>query len=352
MLALVATCLLAALPAAQEPANAGPVTRELRLYPLSQAPLSQAVSEDFRVRNRWFENAPGPAQDAVTTEGRDTDTRVRLNFTFEGGSAPNPAPELADLATLYCEPPIDPARERIQVAEDRPGVLLAYLQPAQHAWLTQFLALQAAGQRQWAGGLHGEVIALPRGAYHKLGLPAAGQVLEDEDSIRRMREALMAAGGVVQAAPRMKTRPRQIGELSLVTPVYYVSGYEVRVVEPGAVEVVDPVIDFVPEGYVLKARVLQVSETRYGVTIDAHSTRVIRPIPVQRVPVATAVPTQREIARPARRHSYHSMTARLADGGGVLIAASGTDLEEDLVLLLTLRRELPPASSSQEEGNF
>lgn len=347
MLALLVICAFTVGPAAQEPADAGLVTRELRLYS-----LPQAVAGDFRVRNRWFENAQDPAQAADPKEGRDADTRVRLNFVLEGGPSPDPAPELAELATLYCEPPIDPARERIQVAEDRSGVLLAYLQPLQHEWLRQFLALQPAGQSRWAGDLRGEVIHLPRGAYHKLGLTAAGQVLEDEAAISRMREKLIAAGGVVKAAPRMKTRPRQVGELSLVTPVYYVGGYEVRIVEPGGVEVVDPVIDFVPEGYVLKARVVQVSEKRYGVTIDAHSTRVVRPIPVQMVPVATAVPTQREIARPARRHSYHTISARLADGGGMLIAASGSDLDEDLVLLLTFRRENPPQSSTHGDRSF
>lgn len=338
MIFTVALMLLACEVTAQEPAPA--VARELRVYPLKQpsrveVPQPKPPPGKLTVRNRWFEDG----RNVTTTDGGVL--AFSFDFVSDDRPAPDLAPELADLATLFCDPPLDLARERIQSLKDRPGVILAYLQSEQHQWLDRFLDLQANTPHPWTGYVSGEVIALPRGAYHKLGFPAGGLVLEDAAAIQRTREVLVGAGGVVRATPRMTTRPRQVGELSLVTPVYYVSGHEVRVVEPGLVEIVDPVIDFVPEGYEIRSRVVQLSDTRYGVSIDAHATRVERPIPTQLVPVATAIPSQHEIGRPARRTSYHQVSARLADGGGLLIAASGSELDEDLILLLSLRCDRP-----------
>ncbi len=274
---------------------------------------------------------------------RDSDTRTRLNFSFESNLEPDPAVirDYAALATRFCEPAIDPAEERIQ-PEDQ-GFLIAYLQPAQHEWLEKFLALQRPPSVNWIAEATVQICTVPSGALKEMDLEGSATLLADHQAIAGMLSALSAKGAEGVVSPKLSFFPNQRSNLSVLDEVAYVKTYELRIIEPGSIEIADPIVDVIKEGQIVSLRAVQVADALYGLEIESVISEIERPIPTKKIKLSPLHPTEVEIGMPQVRTATVNATVRLADGAGVLLIASGLAKDRDLAVVLTFKRApVPP----------
>lgn len=349
MLATFTFLLLSNLaPEPQDVAGQQGIQRELRIHTLGalaaprelkQLKLTQGRSaEEQEMENRVRNHLDNVARGADAGAARDSDTRVRLKFNFESNRALDPAVirDYAALATRFCEPAIDPAEERIQ-PEDQ-GFLIAYLQPAQHEWLEKFLALQRAPAINWIAEATVQLYSVPAGALGKMKLEGSATLLVDKQSILSMGATLVAQGAELVVAPKLSFFPNQRSDLSVLDEVAYVRSYELRVIEPGSVEIADPIVDVIKEGQVVRLRAIQVAEALYGLEIESVISEIERPIPTKKMRLSPVHPTEVEIGMPQVRTATVNATVRLANDSGVLLIASGLAKDRDLALVLTFHR--------------
>lgn len=291
-----------------------------------------------------------PPQEIV----RDTSTLRELRIHALGSLAedkdkPGRARDWAERAGRYCLPALDPREERIQA--DEQGYLIAYLQPAQHAWLQNFLSLQHGAARAWLAQVDAQLYSVPKGELMTLKLEGSATLLPDAAAIQRMQDALAARNGELLNSPRLTLLPNQLGNLSALSETAYIRTYELQVIEPGHVEIADPIVDVIKEGLTMDLRVLQVDAELYGLEIASQVSELERPIPTKKLVLSPLHPMEVEIGLPQVRTAQVSATVRLADGAGVLLIAGGLLDDCDLALIVTFHRALapPPQEERLEE---
>ncbi len=351
---------LLALPActvaAQEISVQEPVQRELRIYPVEPL-IRSRVELVYTAPDGGYLNPVNPEIYTLNPEiytlryadfivGSDLYPRVPLGLEFRGGgrtvtmagphSGFDSVQEVETIAARFCEPALDPKQERIQA--DAQGYLLAYLRPEQHDWLQRFLDLQSDDSRHWLADVGARIYSVPKGALAKMNLDGSATLLDAAAAIERVAAALVARGAKQVSAPRLSLLPGRRGDVSVLNSVSYVKAFELHVVEPGNVEILDPVVDVIQEGYILKVLAMQVSDEHYGIEIESISSEIERPILTKKVKPSPLYPAEVEIGLPQVRTASVSATVRLADGAGVLLVASGLAEDRDLAVILTFRR--------------
>lgn len=324
------------------------VLRELRIYSLGSLAeqrdlgLKEEQREmDLRVSRYLEVLARAEGESSLVVE-----PRLRSNITYHPD--PDVVSDYAALASRFCEPALNPKEERIQ--PDAQGYLIAYLQPAQHDWLSQFLALQRAPSLGWVVELEAHIYTVPQGVLVKMGLEGSATLLADADAIRKMQDTLTARSADELVAPKLTLFPNQRGNMSAISEVAYIKSYELQIIEPGSIEIADPIVDVIKEGFMMSVRALQVSDGLYGLEIESVTSEVERPIPTKKIKLSPLHPTEVEIGLPQVRTATVNATVRLADGAGVLLIASGLAKDRDMAILLTFRRaSLPPQSAGLPE---
>lgn len=361
MLATVTLLLSSTLaPDRQDVAIQQGIQRELRIHALgalasprdlqvqlTHGPTAKKQEMENRVRNYLGNLAR--SEDAAAA--RDSDTRTRLNFSFESNRDPDPdvIRDYAALASRFCEPAIDPAEERIQ--PENQGYLIAYLQPAQHEWLEKFLSLQRAPAVNWIAEATVQLYSVPAGVLRQMKLEGSATLLADTQSILSMGAALVAQGAELVVAPKLSFFPNQRSDLSVLDEVAYVKSYELRIIEPGSVEIADPIVEVIKEGQVVSLRAIQVADSLYGLEIESVISEIERPIPTKKMRLSPVHPTEVEIGMPQVRTATVNATVRLANDAGVLLIASGLAQNRDLALVLTFHRS-DTRVVSHELGDF
>jgi len=329
----LASCVIAP----QEPEQPAPVQRELRIHSLHGLVESQdgwiGVGDGGSIRFGF--RYPTEAEHAANPDLKGVsipDTR---------GSGPDPARirDWAELAVRFCVPALDPQQERIE-AENQ-GYLISYLQPAQHLWLEQFLNLQRTDGGAWHAMVEGRIYRMPPGMLARMKLTGSATLLPDAAAIERQRKLLEDARAELVSAPQLTTLPGQRGNLSVLNEVAYVKEYELHVIEPGNVEILDPVVEVIQEGLLMEVRVLQVSEGLYGLELTCTNAELERPIPTKKVRPSPLFASEVEIGQPVVHTAKVNATVRLADGSGVLLVAAGSDESREIAVLLTFRRRAP-----------
>jgi hypothetical protein len=244
--------------------------------------------------------------------------------------------ELEELATRFCQPPLDPSQERIQA--DEQGWLVCYLRPEQHDWLARFLALQSESERQWLAEVSTDWFSMSTGDVAALDMEGSALLLDGEDAVTRIRQQLERARADHLVAPRVTAFPGQHAELSTLSEVSYVKEYKLEIVEPGRQEIADPVVDVIQEGFVMNLRALQTGDALYGLRLDCSSSELERPIPTRRFKLSPAHPTEVEIGMPQLRTAQVEATVLVPDGGGVLLVTNGITEGRSIAILVQFRR--------------
>lgn len=316
------------------------VQRELRMHAVGE--LIAAPSGQFTVQPFL-----SPEEDLRDLQSRVLHAYLRLALTEVPRDDRKFASmqELEEIATRFCQPPLDAAQERIQA--DEQGWLVCYLRPEQHDWLARFLALQRESERQWLAEVSAEWFSMSTGDVAALDMDGSALLLDGEDAVARIRQQLVRARADHLVAPRVTAFPGQHAELSSLSEVSYVKEYKLEIVEPGRQEIADPVVDVIQEGFVMKLRALQTGDALYGLRLDCSASELERPIPTRRFKLSPAHPTEVEIGMPQLRTAQVEATVLVPDGGGVLLVTNGITEGRSLAILVQFRRAALAADGAE-----
>ena len=244
--------------------------------------------------------------------------------------------ELEEIASRFCQPPLDPKFERMQ-ADDQ-GWLVCYLRPEQHEWLARFIELQEVGARDWIANVETHWFTLSNAEVGKLKLSGSALLMDDAAQAEQWLARLKAASGQYLVAPKVSAFPGQHAEISTLNQISYVKEYKLEIVEPGRQEIADPVVDVIQEGQSMTLRVLQAGDQLYGLRLSCSSAQLERPIPRRRFKLSPAHPNEVEVAMPQLRTAQVDATVLVEDGGGVLLTASGLEDGKSLVIFIRFQR--------------
>lgn len=210
---------------------------------------------------------------------------------------------------------------------------------AQHQWAKQFLELQREDQGMLDVAM--KLYTVPAGAMETLGVVGSAELLTGAES-RFLEQRLAATDGVERvSAPRILTLPRQEAHLSVLNQIAYVRDYELVVVEPGGIELADPVVDVIEEGVNVILQAVAIEKRAegfvYAVEVDFHSSSVERPIPtVTREIGAGRHPV--EIGLPVRTEVGLSSSLLLGSGAVAVLVTPDPSREVDVAVVIEVHR--------------
>jgi hypothetical protein len=322
--------LLPLLASAQEAVAAESVQREVRLHGVAEL-IAHPQAGYWLTRPEFFQGFHADAR--ATALNRLLLVEAQPADEMRGFAT---VKEIEELATRFCQPPVDPQWERIQA--DESGWLVGYLRPEQHEWLARFLQLQADAERRWMAQLESHWFTLPDREAASLVLDGSARLLGDEAEVASLLAELERRSGESRVSPRLSAFPGQRAELSVLNEVSYVKEYRLEIVEPGNREIADPVVDVIQEGHWMELRALQTGDGSYGLRLSCSSAEVERPIPTRRCKLSPASSAEVEIAMPQVLTAKVDATVLVPDGGGVLLLTSGLTGGRSLAVVVQFRR--------------
>lgn len=224
------------------------------------------------------------------------------------------------------------------------GVLVARLTKPQHAWLSGFLdGLRAPHSEQLR--VDARFVQLPVGGAAKLGLERVATTLSG-DAAAEFRARVDAADHDELATPSLLTGLAQRATMSILAQVAYVKDWEVKVVQPGNMEIADPVVDVIQEGNVLDLRAVRVGDGLYGLELKSTVAQLQRPIPTRTMRIGPRADQEVEVGVPEVVTASIDAQLRLSSGDLVVLYTPSSN-EQDLLVLLSLEVvQLPPAPAA------
>lgn len=137
-------------------------------------------------------------------------------------------------------------------------------------------------------------------------------------------------------APQTLARPMQTATVSILNQVTYVKDYKLEIVEPGQVEIADPVIDVIQEGVVCEIRGVTLAAGVFGLEVEISQTTVVRPIPTRKILIGAdrhevSISLPQVITRGIKTH------LTLAGDSTALFVTPDDEAGRDLVILLSLK---------------
>ncbi len=263
------------------------------------------------------------------------------------------APALADALKLHMQPSFVVDRNSLVVLDN--GHLVLSASPQQHAWVSAFLAFQREPQGLIL--IKAQVLTVPQGTLARLGLKGSAKIFEETEVFEALLEKVIAAGPEVEVltAPKILTYPRQKATISILTQVAYVKDYTLEIVQPGDVEIADPVIEVIQEGVIFNVRVIPLAPGIYGVEVDLTQSTILRPLRTVKILIGAAR-HEVSITLPEVHERGLETHLTMSNGGAAIFVSP--DLEDDRDLVVTLRiqqmregdRDLPGTDASSRKG--
>jgi len=248
---------------------------------------------------------------------------------------------LTDLITREVQPPATSAQWSLRITPS--GTLVLHAVPAQHEWVQAFLERNRTKEQLvfvescWIEG--------PKGAFQRMGIAAGASatVLERKDRERLLAGCKDDARFAVIVAPRLLVDPLATGTLYVGETIAYVKSFKVETVQPGDVQIADPEIGRIEEGFQMQATGWRLEDRKLALDLTASDTAVRRPIPTKNVRLAPDNPTEVTIAMPEVERKSVQVRCTLAPEGTVAFCAPVAGHEEREFLILVSARAMTPA---------
>lgn len=318
----------------QEPAE---IPRHIQIYevaslladPWSALPSSDAEGDPFAV-------------DRVEPQVDFWAAEVAKSETWSGyGDAAHPyatADELMRTLGAFMWPRLNARVETLQLDK---GYLVAHLRKDQHAWLAAFLG-RLRGPHTWQGRVDAHFIRLPQGGASKLGLERSATTLSGRAETDAFLAKIEKVEHDVLASPSLMAGMAQRARMSILNQVAYVKDFELKVVQPGNVEIADPVVAVVHEGKILDLRIVDVGEGLYGMELKSTIAQLQRPIPTHKIRLGPGEGTEVEVGLPEVITAAIDAELRMASGDSVVLFSPSAD-EFDLLIIVSFQViQLPP----------
>jgi len=305
MISILATFALCLLPAQE------PIQHELQLHSL-EGLMNPAVQDAAK-------NLPSGLP--------STPNGVEVSYPFRS------AEDLLENVRTFMTPSFDPKRQSLKIERSGVGrVLLAYLQPSQNEWLTKFLEFQRHSDA-WQVLLKIQVFLPPAG--FKVEGDSSDFLFDGPQETEAIGGQYRNAGADLLSSPSMMILPGQKGTITVQKQSAYVSAWDMVKVQPGGDVVADPTIEIIDEGMVFVARVMQVSEKLYGLSIDLQMSRIEEPFATKKISIDGK---KFEIGVPEIVTANIATMIKLPAGGGILLRSPNYEEQRDLVLLVSFQR--------------
>ncbi len=245
------------------------------------------------------------------------------------------AEQLRFVVAAFMQPELTDSKETLQLLDD--SLLLLQGTSRQHAWIRQFLDLQ----RQTSGMVEVQVklVSVPEGHMRTLGVKSSSALFAGDDELEALTRGLEGEDIEWITAPRLVTRLRQRAQISLLKQVAYVQDYRVVVVEPGRVEVIDPVVESVQDGILLDIQNAPLEPGVFGIDLNLDLSTLERPIPTTTIQVG-ADRREFEIGQPRVTKINVSSKMLLRDGATALLISPDPTRDADLGVFITLHHVL------------
>lgn len=239
------------------------------------------------------------------------------------------ASDLLENVTLYMQPPFDPQVQELKtevVGDTR--VLMGYLMPEQHAWLSHFLDLQRHG----AGTqVLMETVLVTASAKQFPWDGGTALIMNETESTDELMKEFLATGADILSSPRVIALLGQEAVVSVLSQISFISDWSLETVQPGDRQVADPKIEVLPSGIELMSRVHVVEEGHLGLTLTLQASRVEEEIPTETIELGGQA---FEISRPELTTREIETSLIVPDGGSIVLRAPGFEEDEQLFLIM------------------
>jgi len=308
----------------------------LTLSPLALGPQRTAAIATEEAIGRTF--AVFDVHDILTRDA----PRVRLTdadaLSEEDARATRESRALVDLIEIVgdlLEPALVPELEHVRVAGTTSLVVLG--RERQHRWVRRFLELQRTSDERLID-LQAVFVQGPRGSFRKLGFESSSAVLETPAELDDLLQRIAHDPKLERVtSPRVTTFNRQRATVSVTNEVNYVKEYRLRIQQPGAAEIADPVIDTVREGCTIELRGVRVEDELYALDITLQQSEVSRPMRTRKVRVSAVSDAEVEVCTPEVATISVESRVLLADGASVVFLTASPVRDRDLAVVLSLR---------------
>jgi hypothetical protein len=229
-------------------------------------------------------------------------------------------------AGLSAETLASPKRLRMTEA----GTLVAETSASEQARLARVVE----NLRRFEGAFSVEalLVEVPRDVTQDLGLNESS-VLQAEVERDALLASLRNRGASVVVGPKLLVNPLQRANVIVGDTLNYIGDWSVHTVEPGPVEVLDPVLMEVTLGSALAAFVAPLPESKVALSLEVQHASAERPLRTQRVSRAGR---EVEVALPVITQQRAQLEFSLADGATAVLALPA-ESERVLLQFVTVR---------------
>ncbi len=183
-----------------------------------------------------------------------------------------------------------------------------------------------------AYSIDAQLVDVPRDVARDLGVDASSVLRSDVDRAALLA-SLVSRGASVLVAPKLLVHPLQQANVIAAETLNYVGDWTVHTVEPGPVEVLDPVLMEVTLGSALDAFVVPLPDEKLELSLEVQHASVERPLRTQRVSLAGR---EVEVALPVITQQRAQLEFSLADGATAVLALPAEG-ERVLLQFVTVR---------------
>jgi hypothetical protein len=241
---------------------------------------------------------------------------------------------LAALAQLILDKlPSKAKQDCIRIEPGSAGNLLVQGGPNCWAFVDSFLETQRREDAPLAMTFH--LFEAPHSLLAELGVEGSSTIFDGLEAYASALKQLENTHDVMSiSTPRVAFGPRSSATISAVNQVAYVSDYELRIVEPGHYEILDPVIDVVEEGIIVDVSGVPMPGGVVDFDISVDYAQLARPIATLKTRFGAGDGHEVAVSLPEVAKVNIKALLSMQPGSAALIASAAPDEEHDFIVLV------------------
>lgn len=209
-------------------------------------------------------------RDAIVAEDASVESRMEALDAYQAKrmEVERASAGLVDAVRELLRPPLT-ADDRVDFVES--GMLVFAGREAQHAWMEDFFRSTRSFQGQIL--MEARLIEADAALFDAWLPDQRLSAVLDENAVQELLHKVATSKTDVVSAPRVLVEPYQAAEVSVLKSIPYVADYELTLLPDQELEILDPIIEIVHVGTMLKLRGAPLSGDRLAMRCEVtHST--------------------------------------------------------------------------------
>ncbi|MCA9000458.1 MAG: hypothetical protein KDB61_00950 [Planctomycetes bacterium] len=272
----------------------------------------------------------------VGTNGATTRTYDVLDLLMDEGSRVDP--QLTRVATQELVDVLldvmDKRKRGLESIEvESGGHMVVKGAPLAHEYTRDFLAAQRQSPTELL--LKMTLVEIPTGHLTEFGVQGSSATFNSPAEFAALLKRMGQSEEVTMvSAPQVLLQPRGRANISTSNKVSYVSDYVLQIVEPGNMEILDPVVEVIEEGVSIDVRAVPVPGGVVQFDMAVNFAVLQRPIPTVKTRIRSGKGPEVEISMPEVDHIKLNSVITLPQGSAALISSAAPNEGKDFVILL------------------